>query len=163
MKLYQGAFLIGLALVLSACGFLAPDGTVPGQPQQPIQEPPVPELEEPPDAFINGAPGRAVSWCWTGGCADGFVDDPSILPAVGAPFALTLAQGWRVEGVSAVLGEFPDLRTVEVAHDGIAIGELPAGAVMLNVFARHENGGDASYYWAVIPPGSGPSSAPSQP
>ena len=51
MKLYQGAFLIGLALVLSACGFLAPDGTVPGQPQQPIQEPPVPELEEPPDAF----------------------------------------------------------------------------------------------------------------
>jgi hypothetical protein len=38
---------------------------------------------------------------------------------------------------------------VEVPYEGTQIEDPPAGAVMLNVSISFDDGGDASYYWAV--------------
>jgi hypothetical protein len=148
----RAAILAFLVFGLSACGLFSPepdrDPPVPMGPAIPVA--PVPgNLDEPPATFINDVAGRPVSWCWGNGCADGIVTSPLGLPAVTPPFKVTLPPDSHIEGVEAVGPAAPGDESVAVPFDGTEIGEIPPGAVMLNVFVRFEPGGDASYYWAV--------------
>lgn len=148
--------LVGLALVVCGCGLLPPQPPAEAVPVPAVPEPPaqdVPALQQPPPVLINGVAGRPVSWCWIGGCADGFVHSPLVLPEVSPPFEVELPEGARIEGVAGVGPAAAGGVRVEVEHDGTEIGEVPDGAVMLNVFVRFDLRGDGSYYWALADAG----------
>ena len=138
--------LVGLVVGISGCGLIP---IAPERMPAPDEVAEVAELEEPPPVVINGVAGRPVSWCWGGGCSDGFVNSPNILPAVNPPFDVQLPPSSRIEGVAGVGPAAAGGRSVEVPHQDTEIGDVPDGAVMLNVFIRFDNGGDASYFWAL--------------
>ena len=143
----RATLLVAMAMVVSGCGWWEPAPR-----PRPAEAEPGPALQQPPPLLINGVAGRPVSWCWIGGCADGFVNSPLILPRVSPPFEVELPQGARIEGVAGVGPAAAGGRSVEVEHEGTEIGDIPEGAVMLNVFVRFDAGGDASYYWALADP-----------
>lgn len=131
--------------MVSGCGWLLE----PAPQADPAEEDAAPALQEPPPVLLNGVAGRPVSWCWVGGCADGFVNSPDILPKVSPPFEVELPRGARIEGVRGAGPAAAGAKSVEVEHDGTEIGDVPDGAVMLNIGIRFDQGGDASYYWAL--------------
>jgi hypothetical protein len=110
------------------------------------------ELDRPPDAFINDVAGELVTFCWTNGCADGVVTDPSTLPGVSGPFVVTLPDGAEIAGVTAWGPGAPNPATVEVPHTRTTFGEVPENTAMLSIFVYFEQGGDAAYYWALEDP-----------
>jgi hypothetical protein len=140
------AVFVGLALGLSECGLMPSEAN---RDQPAPEDLPMPDVQEPPPLVINDVAGRPVSWCWGEACVDGFVNSPVILPAVNPPFEVILPAASRIEGVAAVGPQAAGGRTVQVPFEGTQIEELPADAVMLNVFIRFDDGGDASYYWAL--------------
>ncbi len=140
-----------LFLIVSGCGLALPDVEPVSRPLPEIDDPP--EIVEPPELVINGEAGKPVTWCWGNACVDGFLNDPSLAPAVAAPFEVLLPAGSRIEGVSAIGPGAPGRQeSVEVPFEGTDIGDVPEGAVMLNVFVRFADGGDASYFWALNRP-----------
>ena len=141
--------LAGLVVGIAGCGLIP---IAPERMPAPDEVPVPGELEEPPPVAINGVAGRPVSWCWGGGCADGFVNSPDILPAVNPPFDIQLPPGSRIEGVEAVGPAAAGGQRINVPYEGTEIGEVPDGAMMLSVFIRFDEGGDASYYWALNRP-----------
>jgi hypothetical protein len=144
-----------LTLLMSACGLALPVREPVQEPAPPVVEPT--QLVEPPKLEINGVAGELVTWCWKGGCADGFLHDPALAPAIAAPFEVQLPAGSRIESVSAIGPGAPGRQqSVEVPFDGSTIGEVPDGAIMLNVFIRFAEGGDGSYYWALNRPVESP-------
>jgi hypothetical protein len=140
------AVLAGLIVSISGCGL------IPIAPERmpPAEEAADPEqVDEPPPVVINGVAGRPVSWCWGNACVDGFVNSPDILPAVTPPFDVHLPPGTRIEVVGAVGPAAAGGERVNVPYEGTEIGAVPGGAVMLSVSIRFDEGGDASYYWAL--------------
>ena len=84
---------------------------------------------------------------------DGFLHAPALAPAVAPPLEVEVPAGGRIEGVSAIGPGGPGQQeSLEVPFNGVEIGEIPVGAIMLSVFIRFEDGGDASYYWALNRP-----------
>lgn len=145
------ATLPGVALLVCACGLLP---SAPDQRPAPAEAEPVPALQEPPPVLINGVVGRPISWCWVGGCADGFVNSPVGLPEVSPPFEVELPEGARIEGVRGVGPAAAGGQSMAIEHDGTEIGDVPDGAVMLNIGIRFDQGGDGSYYWALADAGN---------
>ena len=143
------AVLSGLGLLLCACGLLEP-APVPIPVPAPAEEvPAAPVIQPPPAVLINGVAGKPVSWCWATACFDGFVNSPLILPAVEPPYEIELPEGARIEGVFAVGPFAAGGEEMRVEREGMELGEVPDGAVMLNIGIRFDQGGDASYYWAI--------------
>ena len=140
-----------LVVLVTGCDVGVPQ-VAPAEPMPAgVDVPPPPN--EPPDLFINGEPGRPVTWCWGGACVDGFLHDPRLAPAIAAPFEVRLPAGTRIEEVSAIGPGAPGGQEfIEVPFGGTVIGDIPEGAIMLNVFIRFVDGGDASYYWALNRP-----------
>jgi hypothetical protein len=103
----------------------------------------------PPDAFINGVAGDLITFCWTNGCADGVVTDPTTLPEVTGPFVVTLPEGAQIAGVTAWGPGAPNPEAVEVPHTSTTFGRVPDNTMMLSIFVYFEQGGDAAYYWAL--------------
>ena len=155
MRAFRGAVIVVISVAVSGCGFLMPEGTGPPVPAPAIDEGPA-EFREPPEALINNVPGKPVSYCWVDGCADGFVNHPSILAAVTGPYRLTLPEGAEIAGVTAWRSLWPKQDAAEVPHTKTGFGRVPEGAIALSVFVYFEQGGDAAYYWALLPP-DGPS------
>ncbi|HET9417582.1 MAG TPA: hypothetical protein VFP30_08610 [Candidatus Limnocylindria bacterium] len=115
---------------------------------EPMEPDPI-GLGEPPDAFINDVAGQLVTYCWTNGCADGVVTDPTTLPSVVGPYVVTLPGGAEIAGVTAWGPAAPNPAAVEVPHTATTFGRVPENSVMLSIFVYFEQGGDAAYYWAL--------------
>ena len=102
--------------------------------------------------LINGVAGKPISWCLAGGCVDGFVNSPELLLEIGPPFAVEMPEGGHIERVSARGPGMPGQQPrFDVRWTRQTIGGAPEGAVILDVFVRFDNGGDASYAWALDP------------
>ncbi len=144
-----------LVVLVTGCDVGVPQ-VAPAEPMPAgVDEPP--PLVEPPDLVINGEPGRPVTWCWDGACVDGFIHDPRLVPAIAEPFEVELPAASRIEGIYAIGPGAPGAReSIEVPFAGTDVGDVPEGAIMLNVFIRFGDGGDASYYWALNRPVESP-------
>ncbi len=117
--------------------------------------PPDVPLVPPPPACIHGVAGMPVSWCWEG-CVDGGPSGPEGLPVAAAPFEVTVPDGSRITSASAFLPGAPDAYHYLDVEGGTTLSGLPPTADMISVTVFWEEGGDATYYWAVrgVPPDS---------
>jgi hypothetical protein len=129
-----------LLFALAGCG-LVPVTTV---------QPAAPDIVEPPELLINGTAGKPTSWCWGHSCVDGILGFAGGLPVVGPPFEVELPAGASIEGASAIGPGHPAEREqVQIPFTDTTVGAVPDGAVIVTVFVRFAQGGDAGYAWAL--------------
>lgn len=110
-------------------------------------------LAGPPETRIHGVAGKPRSWCGSGGCADGFVNDAAFLPAATPPYTVEIPDGALIAGASAYLPRTPTAQDVtQLEVDGTGLVGVPDDAEWICVglqWPPDAEWRDATYCWAT--------------